>query len=339
MKLLTITIPCFNSSPYMRKCIDSLLTGGDRIEIIIIDDGSTDATGQIADEYTQKYRDVVKVFHQQNGGHGEGINKGVQNASGKYFKVVDSDDWVGEAELQQLVDTLDEMENQGGVDLVVSNYIYEHSDKRKKRTIRYRNIFPKNKVIGWENTHPFLPYQYLFIPSVIFRTQLLRDNWEDLPKHLFYEDNLFVYQMIPSTKRLLYLDIDLYHYQIGHHGQSVSEQEMIKNYMDQIKVTSLIVSSHNLTSTKNQYSKMERYMIHELRMMLMIATVFARLNKTQEADENLKVLWDEVIKQNPVIGKKLRYRSEAALLNFPGRWGREFCFFLYRCAQLLIQFN
>ncbi len=84
---------------------------------------------------------------------------------------------------------------------------------------------------------------------------------------------------------------------------------------------------------------MGRYMFHVLRMMLIIATVFARLNKTQEADENLKALWDEVIQRDPVNGKKLRYRSEAALLNFPGRWGREICFFLYRCARLLIQFN
>ena len=92
MKLLTVTVPCYNSQDYMENCVNSLLPGGDRVEIIIIDDGSKDNTGRIADEYAAKYPNIVKVGHQENGGHGEGINQGVRHATGTYFKVVDSDD-------------------------------------------------------------------------------------------------------------------------------------------------------------------------------------------------------------------------------------------------------
>ena len=86
-KLLTVTVPCYNSQDYMRGCVDSLLAGGERVEIIIIDDGSTDATGAIADEYASVYPTIVKVVHQENGGHGEGINQGAKHATGIYFKV------------------------------------------------------------------------------------------------------------------------------------------------------------------------------------------------------------------------------------------------------------
>ena len=95
-KLITFAVPCYNSEAYMRGCVDSLLAGGERVEIIIIDDGSTDATGAIADEYASQYPTIVKVVHQENGGHGEGINQGVKNATGIYFKVVDSDDKMSE---------------------------------------------------------------------------------------------------------------------------------------------------------------------------------------------------------------------------------------------------
>ena len=94
MKQVSFVVPCYNSQEYMRKCIDSLLEGKDDVEIIIVDDGSTDETGRIADEYANNYPKIVKVVHQENGGHGEGINTGLRVATGRYFKVVDSDDWV-----------------------------------------------------------------------------------------------------------------------------------------------------------------------------------------------------------------------------------------------------
>ena len=93
MKLLSIVVPCYNSEKYMRKCIDSLLVGGEDVEIIIVDDGSTgDRTAEIADEYAARYPAIVKTVHKANGGHGSAVNTGIDHATGIYFKVVDSDD-------------------------------------------------------------------------------------------------------------------------------------------------------------------------------------------------------------------------------------------------------
>ena len=99
MKLLTIAIPCYNSAAYMERCIESLLPGGEEVEILIVDDGSQkDNTAEIADQYEKNYPGICRAIHQENGGHGEAVNTGLRNAQGIFFKVVDSDDWVnGEA--------------------------------------------------------------------------------------------------------------------------------------------------------------------------------------------------------------------------------------------------
>ena len=106
MKLLSIAIPCYNSQDYMEKCIESLLVGGEEVEILVVDDGSSDKTAEIADAYAAKYPTIIKAIHQENGGHGEAVNAGIRNATGLYFKVVDSDDWVNKEAYIKILETL-----------------------------------------------------------------------------------------------------------------------------------------------------------------------------------------------------------------------------------------
>ncbi len=107
MKLITFTVPCYNSAAYMSHCVETLLPAGEEAEIILVDDGSKDDTGRIADEFAEKYPDIVRVIHQENGGHGEGVNQGIRNARGVYFKVVDSDDWLDTDALARYSDIID----------------------------------------------------------------------------------------------------------------------------------------------------------------------------------------------------------------------------------------
>ena len=86
MKLITFTVPCYNSAAYMDHCIETLLTAGEDAEIILVDDGSKDDTGKIADAYAEKYPTIVRVIHQENGGHGEGVNQGIRNATGRLLQ-------------------------------------------------------------------------------------------------------------------------------------------------------------------------------------------------------------------------------------------------------------
>ena len=146
MKLITFAVPCYNSAEYMDRCIETLLTGGRRVEIVIIDDGSTDRTPEIADRYAEKYPDIIRVVHQPNGGHGEGVNQGLAHASGRYFKVVDSDDWLDTRALHRLLDYLEHWENHGiQTDLVIVNYIYDHLYEDSRHAVRYRSVFPSGR--------------------------------------------------------------------------------------------------------------------------------------------------------------------------------------------------
>ena len=129
MKLLSIAIPCYNSQDYMEKCIESLLVGGEEVEILVVDDGSSDRTAEIADAYAAKYPTIVKAIHQENGGHGEAVNAGIRNATGLYFKVVDSDDWVNKEAYIKILETLYELlRGPQTVDLLISNFVYEKHD-------------------------------------------------------------------------------------------------------------------------------------------------------------------------------------------------------------------
>ena len=105
-KLLTIVVPSYNASKYLDFNLQSFLRPSvpEKLEVIVVDDGSTDETARIADVYHEKYSDTIKVVHKENGGHGSGINAGLRAATGKYFKVVDADDWVDHEALERLLD-------------------------------------------------------------------------------------------------------------------------------------------------------------------------------------------------------------------------------------------
>lgn len=336
MKLLTVTVPCYNSQDYMENCIRSLLPGGDRVEIIIIDDGSKDATGRIADEYAARYPSIVKVIHQENGGHGEGINQGLLAASGTYFKVVDSDDTVS-ADFPAFLERLEECEKHGGVDLFVTNYYYVHSDGAGDRSIGYANVLPVDRIFGWADTKPFKIYQLLTIHSCTFRTEAMRKSGQMLPKHVFYEDNLMVYKTLPYVQRLYYMNADLYRYWIGRPDQSVQQAATMKRYRHQILVTEKCFTVCHLDEVSPPQRK--RYMKHELFMMLGISIFFTRLNKSAQTDADLEKMWANCRAYDPKWAKHFKCYSPLRLLCLPGKFGQNFTGLLYRLANKIVRFN
>ena len=335
MKLLTVTVPCYNSQDYMEKCIESLLPGGDRVEIIIIDDGSKDRTGAIADAYAEKYPEMVRVIHQENGGHGEGINQGLRHATGLYFKVVDSDDTMS-GDFVSFLDTLEACHNQGGVDLLLTNYFYVHTDGVGDRSIDYKSSLPTNRFFTWDETKPFRVHQLMTIHSCTFRTELMRNWAQPLPKHVFYEDNLMVYQTLLHVQKLYYMPVDLYRYWIGRPDQSVQKAVMLKRYHHQLLATERCFTACHLDSISNK--RLHRYLRHELFIMYAIGILYARLNKTKEADARLQQMWDICREFDPKWAKHFR-NSPLWWLCIPGGFGRWFCGVIYWLANKVVRFN
>ena len=340
MKLLTFAVPCYNSEAYMEHCVQTLLEGGEDVEIILVDDGSTDGTGAIADRYAAEYPTIVKVVHQENGGHGEGVNQGLRRASGLYYKVVDSDDWADVAALKKVIEKLREFSRmEKPVDLLVCNYVYEHVEDNTQKVMGYANVFPKDRVFTWEEIGRFRPSQYLLMHSVIYRTQLLRGCGLELPKHTFYVDNIFVYQPLPFVETLYYMDLNFYRYFIGRADQSVNEQVMVKRVDQQVRVTKLMIQAHDLRKVSAQHRRLSRYMFNYLAMMLTISSIFLLIDGSPAALGKKTELWEYMRTVDPAIYHRMKYRAISAVSNFPGYQGRRLSVGLYRLALRIYKFN
>lgn len=339
MKIITFAIPCYNSADYMEHCIETLLPGGEDVEIIIVDDGSKDATGKIADSYASRYPGIVKAIHQENGGHGEGVNTGLKNAEGLYYKVVDSDDWLDVPGMLKVISVLKELHEKGTApDMMVCNYVYEHSIDNSNHTVDYKNVLPQNRIFSWDDIGSFKPSQYLLMHSVIYRTGLLRECGLVLPKHTFYVDNLFVYKPLPYVKTLYYMDIDLYRYFIGREDQSVNEQVMIKCIDQQIYVNKLMIDSSS--TLENMPSKrLLSYMMSYLSMMMTISSVFLQISATKENLEKKTELWSYLKESNGRLYFRLRYRFLGMIANLSGRTARLITIPLYRLTRKIYKFN
>lgn len=342
MKLLSIAIPCYNSENYMRHCVETLLTGGDDVEIIIVNDGSTkDNTAAIADEYAEKYPTIVKAIHKENGGHGSAVNAGIANATGLYFKVVDSDDWVKEDAYKAILNKLRELA--GGsqaLDMLISNFVYEKEGEKRKKVMHYRHILPRDKMFTWEDCRHFTKGHYILMHSVIFRTQLLKDCGIKLPEHTFYVDNLYVFEPLPYVKNMYYLDVNFYRYYIGREDQSVNEGIMISRIDQQIKVNKLMVDyfvehKADIIKTKRLYQYMRNY----LEIVTTVSSILLIKANTPEHLEKKKEIWNYLKEKDKKLYRYLRNGIMGGAMNLPGKSGRKISVEGYRICQKIFNFN
>ncbi len=338
MKLITFAIPSYNSEGYMKKCIESLLPGGEDVEIVIVDDGSTDGTAAIADEYAAKYPSIVRAIHQENAGHGGAVNAGLAAASGIYFKVVDSDDWVDAVAYKRVLETLRRLLREGTpVDMLLTNYVYEKIEEGKRRRMRYTLLFPQERVMTWEDMRHNLTGFPILMHSVCYRTQMLRKCGLELPKHTFYVDNLFVYEPLPYVKTLYYLNVDFYRYYIGRDGQSVAEATMIRRLDQQFAVNRRMISAYDLWSIKDVH--LRRYMLSYLEIITVVSTSLAYVSKDPVKIAGARAIWDEIRAYDKRTYRKLRWGVLGRSMNLPGKTGRYISVKGYRVAQKLMKFN
>ncbi|MCI8575777.1 MAG: glycosyltransferase family 2 protein [Bacilli bacterium] len=333
MKLITFAVPCYNSESYMEHSIKTLLTGGDEIEIIIINDGSKDNTLKIAQKYEKKYPNIIKAIDKENGGHGSGVNKGLELASGLYYKVVDSDDWVNQESLQKILKQIKDFQKQKQqVDLLIANYVYEKEGEQK--VIHYPNL-PKNKIFGWQDIQAFGTGEYLLMHSVFYRTQMLKETNLKLPEHTFYVDNIFVYYPLPFVETMYYIDTDFYRYFIGREDQSVNEKIMIERIDQQLLVTKTMLEMPSPFKYQKENKKLCQYQLHYLGMMMTICTILLKLENTKESKNKIKKLWTELKQMDKKLYQQLRWKSLATLVCLP----RFIAIPGYKIARKIYKFN
>lgn len=339
-KKISFIVPCYNSMDYMERCIETLLAGKEDVEIIIVNDGSKDKTGKIADGYAKKYPHIVKVIHKENGGHGSGVNAGLKEATGVYFKVVDSDDWLDEDALNTLLNRIKEMESEKNfVDLIVCNYIYDHLYENKQKVMSFKNVFPVGEICTWNDLGHFKSSQYMIMHSLIYKTSILKKSKLNLPEHTFYVDNIVAYQPLPFVESICYYDLDLYHYFIGRVDQSVNENVMITRVDQQIEVTKIIASCLDLEYVKKVYPKLYVYLLRMLSMMMTISSIYLLMKGDKESLEKREALWEFVKKIDSSVYKKLKYSKLAGLTYLPTKIGSFITLKGYKIARKVYKFN
>ncbi|WP_165056258.1 MULTISPECIES: glycosyltransferase [unclassified Adlercreutzia] len=339
MKTITFAVPCHNSAEYMDKCIESLLACGDDVEILIVDDGSTkDATPEKADEWARRHPDVIRAIHQENGGHGAAVNAGLAHASARYFKVVDSDDWLDADAMERVMRYLRrQMELKDPTDLVIANYVYEKVYENTRTVMRYKNVFPVEQEFTWDEVGTFGPSQYLLMHSVIYRTELLRDMALELPRHCFYVDNIFVYEPLPHVRTMYYLDVDMYRYFIGREGQSVNESVMMGRIDQQLRITRIMIDAVDVMSIEQK--RLRHYLENYLAMMMCICSVFLRMRNTPEDERKREEIWAYLKDADVALYRRIRTNVLNLSTNIPTEVGRRAGLGGYHIAQKIFKFN
>lgn len=236
MKYLSIAVPSYNVEQYLNKCLDSFADDRlkDGLEVIVVDDGSKDRTAEIAQEYVAKYPEIFRLISKENGGHGSAVNTGLDNATGKYFRIVDGDDWVNTDNMVKLLDILKNSDS----DIVVD-------EKREVHMVTGETqFFPLPETVKLNHEYKFTDIcgdnqiiDFIMMHTMNTKTSLLKDNGIHLLEHIFYVDYEYIVKATSNAKTVTFFDLEIYQYLVGNVNQSVNNQNFVKRYSHHDKVT------------------------------------------------------------------------------------------------------
>lgn len=298
-KLLTVVIPSYNVEKYLSQTLESFVIEKEwmeKVEILIVDDGSKDNTASIGKVYEEKYPGIYRVISKENGGHGSTINRGILEGKGRYFKVVDGDDWVDSKGFKNFLEDLDKCDS----DFVITDY-YEVNDKtREKKPIVFSQI-PYNKILKLEEV-----IERIQIPmhALTIKTKLLQNNNIKLDEHRFYVDVEYVLYPIPYVKDVTYFQEYVYMYRLAVATQSVSMAGYQKHMQDHIDVVLNLAKylAFYMKKEENQNANKER-----------IAYMCTRI--AQMARDQINIFMSYPIKKEGIRGKFIEFDKTLSKVN------------------------
>ncbi|MDR0831752.1 MAG: glycosyltransferase family 2 protein [Bacillales bacterium] len=282
MKLLTIVVPCYNSQEYLRKCLNSCLCGGEKLEVLIVNDGSKDNTLKIAQEYQLSYPNIFIVIDKENGGHGSAINEGIKRGSGLFFKVLDSDDWFDETALLTFLDKIEEHYNQKiNIDIYFTNYVHEHVYTNKSILHEYTNM-TSNQITNWNSVRHFSVFSPIMIHAFSAKLSILKQANISLPLKISYDDLLFSYMVMPLVKDIYYLPINLYRYFIGRPDQSINVSISVKKYKDYLFVLNEAFYAYSYKEIKKLSKGLRNITFKQIEDIYLIAILFTTFEYSKD---------------------------------------------------------
>ncbi len=300
-KVLTITVPSYNVEKFLKNTLDSFVDErilGD-IEVLIVDDGSKDDTAKIGKAYEKKYPDTFRVISKENGGHGSTINRGILEARGTYFKVVDGDDWVDTEGFYQLIQNLKNCD----ADYVVTNY-YEVDDGTGEKTPISFDWLSADENLDFS---AIAKETKISMHALVLKTSILKDNHIQLDEHCFYVDVEYILYPIPYVNTVIYFDIYVYMYRLAQAAQSVSMAGFQKHIQNHIDVIYHVIDYINDYKKQTDYNKLKgTYMARRIGDMIGDqASIFSSYSVMDKHIKNKFMEFDAVIKEkSPSIYKR-----------------------------------
>lgn len=265
-KILTVLVPVYNTEKYIRRCLDSIVLDEiiDDIEIIVVSDGSKDGSVEIVKEYVSRYPDSIVLIEKENGGHGSTINKGIEIASGKYFRVLDSDDWFDIFNFKQFVYDLKNTD----VDLVITDYAQELIYNQQHNLVRYNKIKPYTEFSISDFDLELLGDVYFTMATSTYKLDILRKSRIHLIEKTFYVDMQYNIEPFKYIETFEYFNLEIYRYYIGRPDQSVNIKSFVAHKKDHEKVMKHLIDYyedeiHNIDEQKQKYiEKILYFMLH-----------------------------------------------------------------------------
>lgn len=324
-KVLTVTIPSYNVEKYLNQTLDSFIQEEflEDIEVLIVDDGSKDKTPLIGKEYEKKYPGTFRVISKENGGHGSTINRGIQEARGRYFKVVDGDDWVNTGDFGKLVKALKTCE----ADYVVTNY-YEVNDKNGDKTPRdYKELSGKEI---WKFQEAAAVTQ-LSMHALVIKTEILKNNHIRLDEHCFYVDVEYILYPVPYVNTVQFLDLYVYMYRLAVTTQSVSLQGYQKHMQNHIDVIFHLTEFFEKYAKSGSPEKIEYIGKRIAQMVGDQITIFVSFPETDKTikqkfmdfDRTLKTLSPEIYRRSGEESGSLRLFRKTGFRGY--KWITRMC--------------
>lgn len=228
-KLLTVAMPCYNVEAYLERGLSSFADPrfSDDVEVLIVNDGSTDSTKEIAERFVAAYPSIFRLIDKENGGHGSGINAGIAHATGKYFRIVDGDDWVATENLVLLLERLCGIDS----DIVVDERREVDMSSMEGDVIRFPDYIETDRELRFEDVcNERDTESSITIHTLTTKTELLRKRGIRIREGIFYVDYEYIVKATSFANTVTFLPIELYQYLVGNANQSVAAENWVKRY-------------------------------------------------------------------------------------------------------------
>lgn len=298
-KILSVVVPTYNMEAYLPRCLDSVTREDipSTLEVIVVNDGSKDRSLEIAKEYQAKRPDIIQIIDKQNGHYGSCINAALKVATGKYFRILDADDWFDTDALIELLNKL----NNCDIDLIITNYLCYRTTKKILFKLNYGK-FETEYSLNNKDIINHLNNSFAAMHSFTFKSSVLRDVRLKLSEGINYTDSEFIFYPLKKTKSMIFFDLTLYQYDLTREGQSMDISIAARNHSQLASIIKRILSSR----TNFALSELEKKVFSTISTNYIYRMLFyiKEDNELKEIDTLLLKMVPSVIKE---VNKRLMY--------------------------------